>query len=291
MLKARLFYGVLMILAILAVLLGDTYFAPRYPLFAIVIGLIVWIAAGELATLLGQLPLPVKPWFCQVGAVAVIWSNWIPHLATSQEAGTPDLTAGLVSFTVVGMLAFLLAAWEFRGPGNSTAAIAGHVLIVFYVAVLGTFLVQLRWLGSRPETGALAFFLTAFTAKTCDIGAYFTGRKFGRRKMAPFLSPGKTVEGSLGGLVSGLALAIAIVGMGKWLMGVQLLSWPATVVFGLVVGLTAQVGDLMESMIKRDCKQKDASDNIPGFGGIMDVIDSVLFCGPVAYLLLVALNI
>lgn len=243
-----------------------------------------------MALLLQQLPLPVKPWFCQVGCLAVILSNWIPHLGATNDAVGPDLTAGLAAFVVFGMLAFLLAGWEFREPGQSATAIAGHVLIVFYVGALGTFLVQLRWLGSRPEIGAAAFFLTVFTAKCCDIGAYFTGRAFGRHKMAPSLSPGKTIEGSLGGLLTGLALAIGIVGMGKWFMGIPLLSWPATVVFGLVIGLTAQIGDLMESMIKRDCKQKDASANIPGFGGILDVIDSVLFCGPVAYLLLVKLD-
>ena len=121
------------------------------------------------------------------------------------------------------------------------------------------------------------------TAKGADTGAYTFGRIAGKHKLWPRLSPNKTIEGALGGAVSGVALALVAAAIARFILRVPTLGWGATVGFGVVVGAAAQLGDLMESMIKRDCERKDASDAVPGFGGVLDVVDSLLFAGPVAF--------
>ena len=145
---------------------------------------------------------------------------------------------------------------------------------VAYLALLPSFLAQLRWL----PNGATALALCIFVPKSCDIGAYFTGRGLGRHRMTPVLSPKKTWEGLAGGLVTAMLVALGINHYGA------VLSGPLSALgFGLVVGGAGVLGDLAESLIKRDCQRKDASDVVPGFGGVLDVIDAVVFAAPVAY--------
>ncbi|MEO6810638.1 MAG: phosphatidate cytidylyltransferase, partial [Isosphaeraceae bacterium] len=114
-------------------------------------------------------------------------------------------------------------------------------------------------------------------------GAYTFGRLAGRHKLWPRLSPKKTVEGALGGLFVAVMAALIVVAVARYVFHFHTLSWPAAIGYGVVVGSAAQLGDLMESMIKRDCARKDASDALPGFGGVLDVMDSLLFAGPIAY--------
>jgi phosphatidate cytidylyltransferase len=286
MLKLRLVYGALMIAAVVGVVIYDGRWRPIYPLFWLLISVIVCVTAFELSRLLQYTPLGTKPWFSQAGCLAIVSSVWPAHLFADRlgQFGIDPLDMTFCAFAVMGVIAFLLAAVEFDGTGSALLGLAGHILVFFYVGILGSFVVQLRWAGTDAADGAMAFFLAVFVAKGCDSGAYFVGRRFGRHKMAPAISPTKTWEGALGGLFAALALAFLLSGLSKWYQ----MDWPArgavgTAAFGLVVGLVAQVGDLMESLIKRECKRKDASEHIPGFGGLLDIIDSVLFVGPVAY--------
>ena len=117
-----------------------------------------------------------------------------------------------------------------------------------------------------------------------DIGAYFVGRTLGRQKLAPEISPGKTVEGSLGGIaVSFLALAL-YTGLVREVFPFGLLElW----LFSLLLSLAAQLGDLVESMLKRYCGVKDSGHCLPGHGGLLDRIDSLLFTFPLTYFLVV----
>ncbi|MGH7225185.1 MAG: phosphatidate cytidylyltransferase, partial [Gemmataceae bacterium] len=160
--------------------------------------------------------------------------------------------------------------------GGAVIRLALSVWMTAYLGLLPSFLIQLRWLDTRARA-ALA--LAIFIPKCCDIGAYFTGRLLGRHPMAPVLSPKKTWEGLIGGLLLSAAATVAInrplsvVRGGDW--------WAAA--FGLVVGGVGALGDLAESLIKRDCRRKDASQVVPGFGGVLDVVDSILFAAPVAY--------
>jgi len=113
--------------------------------------------------------------------------------------------------------------------------------------------------------------------KFTDIGAYFGGRAIGRRKLILWLSPGKTWEGLFCGL-----LTAGLVGM-ACAPRVSQLTWDKAFVFGVIIGGIGQLGDLLESMMKRDAEVKDSSKLIPGFGGILDVTDSPLLAAPFAY--------
>ncbi len=162
------------------------------------------------------------------------------------------------------------------------ATIAGTVLALSYVGLLGSFLIQMRWLDG-PYHGLIPLVYLFVAAKGADTGAYTFGRLAGRHKLWPRLSPNKTIEGAVGGLVFAVAGTLAITAAIHALPHVPVFSWGVSVLFGLIVGAAAQLGDLMESMIKRDCAQKDASAVLPGFGGVLDVLDSLLFAGPVAF--------
>jgi phosphatidate cytidylyltransferase len=123
--------------------------------------------------------------------------------------------------------------------------------------------------------------------KMGDVGAYTFGRLFGRRKMAPQLSPGKTWAGFGGALAGGALGGWAWLTVGSGLFAAGLAAPPAwwSLSYGLVLGFVGLVGDLCESLIKRDMGQKDAAALMPGFGGLLDLLDSILFAGPVAYCL------
>jgi phosphatidate cytidylyltransferase len=158
------------------------------------------------------------------------------------------------------------------------------VWVAGYLGLLPAFLAQLRWWdavegGQADLRGEAAIGLTIFVAKGADIGAYFTGRLIGRHRMSPVISPKKTWEGLAGGLVLSMLIAVGINRLGPGLLGGDL----SAAGFGLAVGGAGVLGDLAESLVKRDCRRKDASQVVPGFGGVLDVVDSVLFAAPVAY--------
>jgi phosphatidate cytidylyltransferase len=154
-----------------------------------------------------------------------------------------------------------------------------------YLGVLLSFVVQLRLLGPGGSQGIVALASLLIVTKLSDIGAYTVGRLVGRHKLAPLLSPGKTIEGTIGGLL--------FAQLGAWFCGAFLvpeLAGPSGgnrggwAIFGLAVGFFAIAGDLAESLLKRDAQRKDSSTWMPGFGGILDILDSILVAAPAAYL-------
>jgi phosphatidate cytidylyltransferase len=184
----------------------------------------------------------------------------------------------VVAFAATMIAAFLLEMRRFRGePGQSLPRIAMTVLVVAYLGVLPAFFVQVRFL---PEHSAILLFLVIFVPKGNDIAAYFTGTFLGRDRMTPLLSPKKTWQGFAGGMCGGTLVAV-----GVWLWQPAVFPHGAgeAIAFAVAVGLAGVLGDLAESLIKRDCQTKDSAHSIPGFGGLLDVVDSVLFAAPVAY--------
>jgi phosphatidate cytidylyltransferase len=268
--------GALLILLVAAVLLFDP--EPGYP-FLLVLSLVLALAACyELHQLQGSAAQSLYVWIA--GVSCVVLANWPAHW----WAGDPwHFVLGAFAAVVLG--AFLVEMVTYREPGHSVTRIALTVWMTAYLGLLPSFLVQLRWLKGMAEsseagrTGVAALALAIFVPKCCDIGAYFTGRLLGRTPLTPLLSPKKTWEGLAGGLALSALTAIAINRPTQVLRGGDL----AAIGFGLAVGLAGVLGDLAESLIKRDCRQKDASQLVPGFGGVLDVIDSVLFAAPVAY--------
>ncbi|MCH9609624.1 MAG: hypothetical protein S4CHLAM45_00100 [Chlamydiales bacterium] len=121
--------------------------------------------------------------------------------------------------------------------------------------------------------------------KSADMGGYFVGRFFGRKKIAHRVSPNKTLEGALAGLVSSMLISVFVCYLGKHFNAFVGFTYVSSIWFGLIVGFIGQLGDLAESMLKRDADVKD-SNIIPGVGGILDMADSILFTSPVVYFFL-----
>lgn len=179
-----------------------------------------------------------------------------------------------------GMFTALLAIpgwYVLRGRNLDTAlpSSAIAVLATTYVGMLGGSLIRLR--NDFPDGSKLIFFLL-LVVWLGDAGAYYVGRRFGRRPMAPRISPKKTVEGGIGGLVTSLAAAVVI-------HFTFFESFPLhhAVIAGLLLSLAGMVGDLVESMWKRSAAVKDSGTLIPGHGGFLDRFDSIFFTAPILY--------
>ena len=149
----------------------------------------------------------------------------------------------------------------------------------FGYAYVPMMMAPLALLRQEPDGLGLIFFLLASTWLG-DTGAYFAGRAFGKTPLFPRVSPKKTVEGVVGGLL----LAVAGAGGFKWLLGVQL-SWPVALGAAAVLDVAGVVGDLSESMLKRAFGVKDSGTIMPGHGGILDRIDSLLFTAPLLWVI------
>jgi phosphatidate cytidylyltransferase len=171
-----------------------------------------------------------------------------------------------------------------RDMGRAMASVGWTVLVVLTVGLLGVFLAKIRFLAPHdPMRGLVYLALALGTVKAADIGAYTVGSLIGRHLLVPKSSPKKTVEGLFGAMAMGIGAAMAIgIGLGGF-------AWPEMLVFGAAVSISGVLGDLAESLIKRTCAIKD-SGRIPGFGGALDILDSMLAAGPVAYLVLVVLT-
>jgi phosphatidate cytidylyltransferase len=138
-----------------------------------------------------------------------------------------------------------------------------------------------RWQEVATRSGAYMVMATLVTIWVCDSAAYYVGRAMGKHKMAPRVSPKKTWEGGIGGAVFAVA---TMIGFKYWLL--DFLSLGDAIALGLIIGILGQVGDLAESLFKRDAGVKDSSQLIPGHGGVFDRLDSLMFVAPLVYLYL-----
>lgn len=223
---------------------------------------------------------------CAACVAALAAAAWLPHSVNMTLQGLGALgPAGLTyAICILGLLGYEASRYE--QPGQRMESLGGHLLIVSYVGLLLAATVQLRWVAGA-QLGYLALGSMVIAVKMGDTGAYTFGRLFGKRKMSPKLSPGKTWAGFVGALVG------AALGAWAWLTIATPLfdsaarppAWYWSVLYGTVLGVVGLVGDLCESLIKRDMGQKDAAALMPGFGGLLDLLDSILYAGPVAYVL------
>jgi len=282
MLSTRLWMGTILVLLTLGMLLVDPYVPRWHPILCLfVIGLSL-AGCAELLSLLGAERKPQRE-LCLAGVFGLGCANWLAHIPPTASWHVPawNWIVGCLALVVLGV--FLTEMATFREPGRSLERMSLTLLVVCYLGLLPCFFAQQRWMHGPelPGHGTVALALTIFVPKCCDIGAYFTGRMVGRHRMTPVLSPKKTWEGAAGGLALAGGVAIGIDRLGpapllKENLGLEL-------AFGLTVGLAGMLGDLAESLIKRDCERKDASQAVPGFGGVLDVVDAILFAAPVAY--------
>lgn len=192
---------------------------------------------------------------------------------------------GEFSINPVGL--FLILLWFFLLQGFSTGLegainnIAVTFFGVIYVFFLLSFAMALRHFPGKKGLAAVLGVL--LMAKVTDIGAYFFGKNFGKRKLCPTISPNKTVEGALFGLFLCLLIGTGQCLIPQW----SFLPIQWAIPFALLIGAGSISGDLFESMIKRDAGVKDSGDLIPSFGGALDIIDCVLVCLPLGYYFLV----
>ena len=295
MLSTRLLFGLLMVVGLVLALWFDEWFAPWYPFWMFISGAVMLAASRELVNLLASTTLRPSANCVFGGVLALLIANWVPHVAIDVEIrdglaalnhdpARPQaaLSFILLSFVAVVMVSFVVQSLQFQKPGRATPRIAGTLFVLCYVGLLGTFIVQMRWFEGAYE-GLVALLFLVSAAKGADTGAYTFGRIFGRHKLWPALSPHKTIEGAFGGLVFAVGASLIVAAISRYGLELPVLTWSRAALFGLIIGVVAQIGDLMESMIKRDCERKDASDAVPGFGGILDVLDSLLFAAPVAF--------
>jgi len=200
---------------------------------------------------------------------------WI-ELAGEHGSPMPAVLLVLSALTIGTLLEQMI---RHRTEG-ALVRVASTLGAAVYLGVGGALILLIRLAFGVPS---LVVFLAV--VKCTDIGAYFVGSAFGKHKLVPWLSPGKSWEG----LAGGLALAAGVGALGAWLL--TRTGTPAFgALFGLIVGLAGQFGDLCESLLKRSAGAKDSASLVPTFGGILDIIDSPLLAAPPAVLLLALID-
>ena len=280
--KLRIIFGALMILALAALLWWDHWLqetarpligAPTAALAAV----LLMAAAMEYSRLAAEAQLPAMPLVTVVCAMGVgLAPFWASRIPTDRLSHAEWFLLAVPAAFALSFLSLMARRRVERGFVRLAATILG----VVYVGGFGAFVLAVRMRFGVP---ALVVFLGA--VKLTDIGAYFVGSAIGRHKLIPWLSPGKSWEGLAGGLALG---ALGAMGLNA-LCGTGLtVGWAA--LFGLILGLVGQFGDLCESFLKRSARQKDAAALVPEFGGVLDILDSPLVAAPVAYALLAVLG-
>ena len=243
------------------------------------------------------------PWlwwlFLLLAAAAMVLGLWEFYLLAKKLQLRPDPAAGylagaaivtiavqkdpavyvlLVQFVIIVLIAGTMIAASLRGPFDKMIASVGSTILgVLYVPFLGSHLIAIR-MGFEPALSAhlLSFFFLVLMG--ADAGAYYTGRALGKHKLAPSISPGKTWEGAVGGV----AAAVAMGALAHYWFFREL---PLKFILPLAVVMTVLgiFGDLAESALKRGAGAKDAAKLLPGHGGLLDRLDSLLFNAPLIY--------
>ncbi|MBN1418105.1 MAG: phosphatidate cytidylyltransferase [Planctomycetes bacterium] len=277
--KARLILGTGLSLAVVGILLADRWLGTDAGFTFLVLSMCV-VAWREYAAI--ALPVKMPGMTIAGGALSVlflaaVWLDHHPHGSWTSDADTV-LLPGLLIASLGGFLFAGVAAKDYRrAHAAAIAAFAG----VIWLGYLPGFFLRLRYIG-----GSFWPILLIVSIKMNDTFAYFAGRAIGRTPLAR-VSPKKTVEGAIAGLLGGTAifaagaLAAAPVGFPG-----RSFSWPGAVASGMIIGVVAQAGDLAESLVKRAAEVKDSGRGIPGLGGALDILDSLLFACPVGYFLI-----
>ena len=238
-------------------------------LFCLVIILIVLVAASEYVKMADsrEVSLPER-WFLNVILAA-------PVIVTCLNPNPVALLASLLG-SFVALTCYLL--YRYKNIAENYNLFCRLAFGILYVGLLGAHLVLLRFI---PEGDSWLIIASAITACS-DTGAYFAGRNWGKRKLCPNISPNKTVEGAVGGVLCGLLGAVLFA---SFLL--PAFNWFFLVVAAVFLAGAGIVGDLTESIIKRGTATKDSGTCLAGHGGVLDRVDSLLFVCPMLYYLLV----
>ena len=290
MLRWRLSLGVVIVSALAALVWLD-FGAPTPGVYLLPLALVVaTLAAGEVHRLVCIRDLQPAAWAVYGGTLLVVAASGIPYLRPGESGPVGPLGWTLIALMLFVGAALLIEIVRFEQADLAAMRAGLCVFAVAYAGGLLGFLIHLRFVIDR-SWGAFALVSLLVIVKMGDIGAYTVGRLVGRHKLAPKLSPGKTIEGFLGGLVLSALSALVLMELVAPRMVHSYsggTAWWRTVAFGLILGAAGVVGDLAESMLKRAAGVKDSSRWMPGFGGVLDLVDSLLLAAPLAYLLWMA---
>ena len=212
--------------------------------------------------------------------------------------GTPYQAMLAMTATLLALMVAQLRKNEIQ---EAMASISGTFFGVFYVSWLLSHAVLLRrfdtaaashqdpallvTLGVTPDTGIFLMIFALVAVVLCDAGAYFAGRAWGNRKLAPEISPNKSVEGALGGIIAGILACLATKLLFDYIRPdwSAVMPWSLSIFFGFILCVVGIVGDLVESLLKRDAEVKDTGALLPGMGGVLDRIDAHLLGLPTMY--------
>ena len=247
----------------LPVLISYLYFLPATPYFQ---ALLILIGMAAMWEFYSMYKVPVKL------AVPGVVIGGILLYSFCLRPGS-SLDAMFISLFCLLILRLFLV----KTPSGSMSETGPLVVGLFYIAGFLSF----QWFLRTEELGREFIFLLYASVWLADSMALYVGTYMGKHKLYPSYSPNKTVEGAFGSLFGGMLGAVII----KVVFGISEYSFPVFIIIGAVMGTAALVGDLVESMFKRDAGVKDSGTFIPGHGGIFDKIDGMLIAGPVLYLL------
>ncbi|NQT02726.1 MAG: phosphatidate cytidylyltransferase [Planctomycetes bacterium] len=279
MLRYRLFFGILMTAFFIAVVIFDGWLDGSLTVvttddkpiqgtvFCLLIALLAIPAQLELSKLAAAKNLKV---FIPVSIIASILFATSAYVHQFTEIRPETYLIFLSAFV---LLALLLYQYIFYNTSGVLANCGASYFTILYLGLLSSFCVRIRL-----EFGLWPLLMFVFVVKSADIGAYTIGSMYGRHKFSPKISPGKSWEG-MGGAVA-LAMIVAV----GFAVSCDIMTWWSAAIFGVCFAFIGQIGDLVESMIKRDAEQKDSANKVPGFGGILDIIDSPLVAAPFGYL-------
>ncbi len=233
-----------------------------HELFALLVGIVVVLSLHEYFNLLIIKQAPVGIWLSHALALALAWAAYLEGLALMAAV----MTLGIVLLTVAA-----LRQIDAETPPFLT--LMGSLFGVLFIGWGLSHLIVLH----RLEHGVMNTLLFCAVLWSGDIAAMYVGRAFGHHPMAPTVSPGKTWEGALGGILGCLGVAA----LGAWWLSLPLTMYQS-LLLGLLISCTAQVGDLAESLFKRYIGVKDSGTLIPGHGGLLDRLDSFFLAAPPA---------
>jgi phosphatidate cytidylyltransferase len=273
---------VLTAIPLILILIGVIYFSDRAPILFFLIGnLFVGLGLREFTRMTGGIRS-----MGIIGGLCLFSSVFIGALG---PGALPDHFSGFIGSSRGDAILFLIVAGLFLFQATRTdgaeaiSRISTTLAGIIYVAWLFSFFPRINYYfpagSAAAGEGRFYIFFLVLVVKVNDSAAYFLGSRWGRTKLIPRISPGKTVEGAVLGVLAGGASAVA----GKYLFSLSDLSWPAALTLGLVLGTAAVLGDLAESLLKRSAGRKDSGQTLPGMGGILDLLDSLLFTAPLLY--------
>ncbi|MBM3191064.1 MAG: CDP-archaeol synthase [Chlamydiae bacterium] len=268
----------LITLTLVGALIFFSYYFLVQAVITLLIGVIAVVGIGEFAEFCKAKGAEVsKRWMMVLGALEVlaIYLGGIFPWAV-------EFPLGVLLFAI-----FVFFCLGYKQVTNAIPLVSMQFFAICYIAVPLALMLKILYPGLSSHfnlrDGRIWFVYLICITKVTDIGAYFGGRLLGKRKLAPILSPSKTIEGAVAGLVFAVGLSVLFSFMSAY-FAIEVFQLPlaTAILLGVVLSVGGQLGDLAESLLKRDAKVKD-SNRLPGLGGVLDMFDSLLFTIPILF--------